>query len=208
MWSSSGSRLQRVRTFGPMLLCGVLLLLIATPVDAHESRQVGNYTVEVGLLGEPVYVGQRSGLDLIVTRDGNAVAGLDRTLKAEVRYGTSTMTLAIEPKGEGETGYAATFIPTAAGAYTFHLTGTIDGTPLDESFTSSPTGFDEVRETSSGQFPVVLPTLAELAAQSKQGADAAGLVPIAVGVGAAGIVVALLGLGIGLAALRRGRAGS
>jgi hypothetical protein len=208
MWPSSRSPLPRVRRIGPIVLCVALLLLTGTPVAAHESRQVGTYTLEVGLLDEPVYVGQRSGLDLIVTRAGNPVVGLDRTLRADVSYETFTMALTIEPKGAGEAGYAATFIPTAAGEYTFHLTGTIEGTPVDQSFSSGPTTFDEVRETASGEFPGALPTLAELAAQSKRGADAAGLVPIALGVGGAGVVVALLGLGIAFAALRRGRAES
>ena len=57
----------------------------------------------------------------------------------------------------GEAGaYESVFIPTVAGPYTFHLTGTIDGTPVDESFTSSPEGFNEVQEATAVQFPVQL----------------------------------------------------
>jgi hypothetical protein len=186
----------------------MLLALVAVPAEAHESRTVGDYTLVVGLIGEPVYVGERSGLELQVSRGGAPVAGLERTLVTEVRYGSVAKTLMLEPAVEGGTGYTAAFIPTAAGKYTFRLSGTIDGNAVDESFTSSPTGFDEVRETASGQFPVILPTVAELAAESKRGADAAALVPIALGIGVAGLVVGLVGLGVGLAGRRRGNPGS
>jgi len=208
MPADRSSRLRLLRRLSPVALCGVLIVLLAATATAHESRQVGAYTFEVGFLDEPVYVGQRSGLELAVTKGGTPVEGLERTLKAEVKYGPATMALDLVPAAEGAAGYTATFIPTAAGKYTFHLSGTVEGTPVDESFTSSPTGFDEVRESASGQFPVVLPTTAELAADAKRGADAAALVPVALGAGVAGIVVGLLALGIGLAGRRRTRPGA
>jgi hypothetical protein len=203
MWSSPRSRVKLARRLTPILVCAVLMSLAATPVEAHETRQVGNYTVSVGLIDEPVYVGQRSGLDLQVSLAGAPVTGLERTLKAQVDYGSSSLPLTLEPALDGGTGYTATFIPTAAGKYTFRLTGTIEETTVNESFTSSPTGFDEVQEAASGQFPIPLPTVTELAAEAKRGSDAAALVPAALGVGVAGIVVGLLGLGVGLAGRRR-----
>ena len=180
-----------------------LIALLASPVFAHEARQVAGYDLEVGLIGEPVFVGQESGMELGVTRDGKPVEGLAASLTVEVQYGSSKRTLALQPAGEDMPGYVAPFIPTAAGPYTFHLAGSIEGTPIDESFTSSSTGFEEVREAASGEFPVTLPTLAELADQAKKGADAAALVPVALAVGAAGLVVGLLGLGVALAGRRR-----
>jgi len=95
------------------------------------------------------------------------------------------------------------FIPTAAGPYTFHLTGTIEGNPIDEKFTSSPTGFNEVQDVSTGQFPNQLPAVADLAAQAQKGSDAAGQVPIALALGGVGLVVGLVALGIALAGRRR-----
>jgi hypothetical protein len=186
-----------------LLLGAIMVTALATPALAHESRDVGDLELEVGLVGEPVYVGQESGLELLVSRGGQPVEGVDATLEAEVIYGSASLTLALEPMDEGAPGYAAAFIPTAAGKYTFHIHGTIDGTPVDETFTSSPTGFDEVLEAASGQFPVQLPTLAEVSAASKQGADAAALVPVALGIGVLGLIVGLLGLGVALAGRRR-----
>jgi len=188
---------------GTLVAAGGLVALLASPVLAHEARQVAGFDLEVGLIGEPVFVGQESGMELFVTRDGKPVEGLATTLTVEVQYEASKRTLTLQPAGEDAPGYVAPFIPTAAGPYTFHLAGSIEGTPIDESFTSSPTGFDEVREAASGEFPVTLPTLAELADQSKKGADAAALVPVALALGAAGLVVGLLGLGVALAGRRR-----
>ena len=181
----------------------LLVALVAAPVLAHEQRSVAGYDLEVGLIGEPVFVGDKSGLDLQVTKNGKPVDGLVTTLTVDVEYGASKRTLTLQPAGENVPGYVAPFIPTAAGKYTFHLGGSIDGAPIDERFTSSPTGFEEVREAASGEFPAILPTVAELAAQAKKGADAAALVPVALGVGAAGLLAGLLGLGVALAARRR-----
>lgn len=180
-----------------------LTALLAVPALAHESRVVGDLEFEVGLIGEPVYVGQESGLELLVSRGGQPVTGLESTLQAEVGYGTASLPLTLEPAGEGAPGYTAAFIPTAAGKYTFHIHGTADGTAVDETFTSSPTGFEEVHEAASGEFPVQLPTLAELSASAKRGADAAALVPIALGVAVLGLIVGVAGLGVALASRRR-----
>ncbi len=56
-------------------------------MDAHEVRQIGDYEFEVGFIGEPVYTGDKSGLELVVTKGGTPVEGLEKTLVAEVIYG-------------------------------------------------------------------------------------------------------------------------
>jgi hypothetical protein len=58
--------------------------------------------------------------------------------------------------------YRAWFIPTAPGTYTFHFTGSIGSTKVDESFTSSPTTFDNVVDPAEVQFPVKPPSTADL----------------------------------------------
>ena len=74
--------------------------------------------------------------------------------------------------------YQSEFIPTQAGPYTFHITGSIEGQAVDATFTSSPGGFNEVQDTAAGQFPVQFPSQADLVAQAQQGADAAAQLPI------------------------------
>lgn len=181
----------------------VLMLSLATPVLAHEERNVAGYDLEVGFIAEPVYVGDRSGLEVHVTRNTKPVEGLATTLKAQVVFGSQKRDLTLAAREAAPGWYEAVFIPTAAGRYTFRLTGSIESHAIDESFTSSPTGFDEVQEAAVGQFPNILPTTAELAADARKGADAAGQLPLALGLGAAGAVLGLVALAVALAARRR-----
>jgi hypothetical protein len=184
-------------------LAATAALAVAAPaVLAHESREVAGYTLEVGFLDEPVFVGQRSGLDLVVRRGDQPVAGLEKTLKAEVGYGGRTIPLEVEAREEAGA-YEGVFIPTAAGQYTFHLSGTIDGHAVDERFQSGPTTFDDVRDAAGGQFPVQLPSTVDLAGQARAGADAARLVPVAIALGAGGLLLGLIALGIALASRSR-----
>jgi hypothetical protein len=177
--------------------------LAAPSVLAHEERDVGDYTVEVGFIDEPVFVGERSGLDLFVHKGDAPVPGLETTLTAQAVYGSSRLDLPLTPDEDDASHYESVFIPTAAGPYTFHLTGSIEGNPIDESFTSSPTGFDEVKDLAAGEFPNQLPSVVDVAAQAQKGDTAAGLVPVAIGIGVVGVVVGLVALGVALAGRRR-----
>ena len=196
-------RRRALRRLGAAGLVGLLVGLVAAPVLAHEERDVGDYSLDVGFIAEPVYVGQRSGLELHVTKAGQPVPGLAQTVKAEVIFGSDTRDLPLTERVDEPGWYELVFIPTAAGKYTFHLTGTIEGTDLDESFTSSPAGFDEVQEATAGEFPSTLPTVAELTGAAARDADAANQVRLALLLGGAGLVIGLLALGIALAGRRR-----
>lgn len=177
----------------------LMLLLAAAPVLAHEGREIAGYEVEVGFMNEPVFVGGRSGLEIVVNKEEAPVEGLEASLKAEVIVGGQRRDLPLTTR-EGEPGaYESVFIPTVAGPYTFHLTGTIEDAAIDESFTSSPTGFNEVQEATALQFPIQLPSAAELQASARKGEDAAGLVMPALVLGVAGLVAGLLAVGLMLA---------
>lgn len=192
-----------VRRMGAAGLAGLFIVLLATPVLGHEEREVAGYSFEVGLVGEPVFVGQKSGLEFFVNKGDTPVEGLEKTLKAEVIVGQAKRDLPIKARFGEKGAYQSIFIPTAGGKYTFHIFGTVEGNAIDESFTSSPDGFNEVQEATSGQFPVTLPTAAELSAEGKKGADAAGQLPIALALGGAGLIVGLVALGVALAGRRR-----
>ena len=184
------------------VLTATAVLLLAMPALGHEERQVAGYDLEVGLISEPVSVGDRSGLELHVTKDDQPVEGLETTLAATVAFGTATRALPISARDEAPGWYESVFYPTAAGPYTFHLTGTLEGAAIDESFTSSPTGFDEVHDLSSGQFPVTLPSVTDVAADARKGADAASQVTLALAAGVLGVVVGVAALGVALAGRR------
>ena len=181
----------------------ILTMSSVVPAFAHEERTVGDYDLEVGFIAEPVYVGERSGLEIHVTKADQPVDGLETTLKAQVVFGSQSRDLTLSAREADPGWYQSVFIPTAAGKYTFHLTGTIEGKTIDESFTSSPTGFDEVTEAATGQFPDILPTTTQVSADARKGADAAGQIPLAIGLGAAGAVLGLIALAISIAGRRR-----
>jgi len=169
---------------------------------AHESRDIGDINMVVGFLDEPVYTGQKSGLDLRVSHAGEPVEGLEETLQAEVTFDGETRDLPISA-AFGEPGaYRSVFFPTAAGPYTFHIFGEIDGEAIDESFTSGPDTFSEVQDVTGGQFPVVLPAVGDTARDAEAGAAAAGTATLALVVGGAGLLAGLVALGLGMARRR------
>ena len=188
-------------------VAAVLLLLLAAPAAlAHEQRDVSGYDFVVGFISEPVFVGQRSGLEFSVHRDDQPVEGLAEALTAEVINGDQRRSLSLSPRFGAPGWYESYFFPTVAGKYTFHITGTLpDGTIVDQSFTSSPDGFNEVQDAAAGQFPDRFPSTPELAADARRGAEAAGLLPVAIGLGGVAVLLALIALGISLAGRSRAR---
>ena len=150
----------------------IALLALVAPAAAlaHEQRDVasGTYHLVVGFVNEPAFVDQQNGLSLRVSKLGAApatpvasdeaaagtpVEGLADTLKIEVIFGDQTMELPLEPEFRDPGAYRAIFFPTAEGDYTFHIFGDIEGTAVDETFTSSPEGFSSVEAIEPLQFP-------------------------------------------------------
>ena len=81
------------------------------------------------------------------------MTGLADTLQAQAIFGDQTRDFDLIP-AFGEDGvYEAVFIPTEPGDYTFRFFGQIDGIDVDETFTSSPEGFDSVAARADLEFP-------------------------------------------------------
>ena len=191
------------RTGRAAVLGAVLTLLVGIgAVHAHESRDVGDHTFTVGFLDEPVYAGQKSGLDLRISRDEQPVGGAEASLEAEVTFGQQTRDLPISPVFGQPGAYRSVFFPTAAGPYSFRIVGELDGEAIDETFTSGPDTFSEVQDTAGGQFPVVYPAPADLARDAEAGAGAASTAIVGVALGAAGMVTGLAAIGLTLARRR------
>jgi hypothetical protein len=187
------------RTGRAAVLGAALTMVVGVGASlAHESRDVGDYTFVVGFLDEPVYAGLKSGLDLRISAGDSPVEGAEETLEAQVIFGDQTRDLELSP-AFGEPGaYRSVFFPTAAGSYTFRIFGEIEGTPIDESFTSGPDTFGDILDNAGGQFPVVYPATADLARDAEAGAGAATMATIALGLGAAGLLAGLVALGVTL----------
>ena len=184
-------------------LGAALTLLVSIGVaSAHEQRDVGDYTFTVGLLQEPVFTGQKSGLDLRVARGDEPVAGLEATLDAQVTFNGQSRDLEITPVFGTPGAYQSVFFPTAAGPYSFHITGDVEGNPVDETFTSGPDTFSEVQDVAGGQFPIQYPATGDIARDAEAGANAAATSTIGVVLGGAGLLVGLVALGLTIARRR------
>ena len=199
------------RWFGPRAGLLVTTILVAalgvgSTASAHEHREVGEYEITIGFLNEPAILEEPNGLDLRVAHghgdEGVPVEGLADTLQAEVIYGDVSMALALRPAFGAPGAYQANFIPTAGGAYTFHVTGNIEGMEIDESFTSGPDTFSEVEERAAMSFPNSVAAVGAVAADAS---DATGSADSARTLSIIAIVIGTLGLGAGLAASVRGR---
>lgn len=142
--------------------------------EAHEQRDVaGEFSFVVGFLNEPAYAGEQNGLDLRISTldpmggvDSVPVEGAEESLTAEVRYGDQSMLLEFDTVYNEPGAYRAIFFPTAPGDYTFHVTGTIGETEIDETFASADGEFSAVQDPAPLQFPALgaTPTAATPAA--------------------------------------------
>lgn len=207
------------------VIAAVLFGALAPAAQAHERRQVGDLTFVVGFSGEPAYVEEPNGASLRVTRaDGTPVEGLQQSLKVEVVQGGESRTFDLTSVFNQPGSYVARFIPTKTGAYAFRFFGTIDGNQINERFESGPGRFDEVKGTEDLQFPVKVPSNAQLAATAAQAPEGGAATTtesdataqkaldradraqtIGIVVGAAGIIVGLIGVVLALRATSTGR---
>jgi hypothetical protein len=135
----------------------VSLVSVSMPQAFAHQRQLytigdQDYLIVIGSLNEPIFVDDKSGVDLRVLRadpnnpmnssaEGAApVEGLEETVQVELAAGNNTRTLQLEP-AFGEPGaYEAPFYPTVATTISYRLFGTINNTPVDLTFTCAPTG--------------------------------------------------------------------
>ena len=181
------SHMRQLVLLGVAGLLALVTLAIPLAASAHETRTVADdYEFVVGFVNEPAIAGEVNGIWLSVTSGDEPVEGLAGTLEAQVLYGEQTRDATLTPSFDEPGVYTSTFIPTAEGDYTFRFFGQIDGVEIDESFTSSPEGFDSVAPRSEYEFP---------SEESSAGVELA--MPVLVG----GVLLAVGGLG--LAARRR-----
>ncbi len=180
--------------------------LVAGTASAHEKRAVGPFTVFVGFASEPAIVEQPNAVQVLIrngdSENADPVTGAADTLKADVKFGNQTTTLSLEESDENPGDYLGNFIPTAQGPYTFRIYGTINGTNVDESFTSGPETFSEVQSSSSLQFPDKVPAIGSVAQTANSAHDTAGTAQT---LGVIGIVVGILGLIAGVAGMMMAR---
>ena len=146
--------------------------LVAAPVtSAHTHIHVGEFELGIGWGVEPTYVGVPNFVELSIENEaGEPVTDLaDGAITVVVSTADqSTEPLPIVPQfvvdAFGEPGqYGADIVPTAPGDYTFHFAGTLKGETVDVTVTSGDDTFSPVQSSTDVEFPVKVPTMAEVA---------------------------------------------
>ncbi len=202
--------------FGLVMLVGPL----AGAASAHERRSVGTLQFVVGWGAEPTFTGYLNGVQITI-RDASAagdpvpVTDAADTLKVEVAFGDQKVgPLDLDTVFNSPGEYQAPLVPTRAGVYSFRFVGTVKGQAVDETFTSSDTTFESPEETTEIEFPVKDPSPAELSSRvervdARAGAaadsadDAGSKGSTATAIGAAGLALAVVALGLAIR-LRKG----
>jgi hypothetical protein len=197
--------------------------ILSRPALAHEQRTVGKVRMTVGWATEPAYTGFRNAVQLFL-KDASRKPILDvgDGLTVQVIFGTQkTGPLPLDPSFDPDTGlgtpgeYDAPIIPTRPGTYTFRFVGAVRGQRIDQSFTSSETTFDPVRDAAAVEFPAKEPSPAELSgllerlrprvdAAQASAREAAGAAAQGRWLAAIGIVLGAVGTVVGLRPRRGG----
>ena len=170
------------------ILTMIALLILPGTTLAHGDKEVGDLTVVIGMIGEPVVAGQKSGIEVAIRRGETPVEGA--TLAVEVSIGELRESFDLEPAWNRPGWYKVDFIPTVPGAYTVVLTGDVEGTAIDLEMTAGPETFSEVVAAGDVSFPLPLPDPSGTATLARQADDRAAfallLGGVAIALGLAG----------------------
>jgi len=145
-----------------------LFSMFRVTVFAHEGREVGEWELHFGWRVEPAYAGMMNGPEVFIALHGEHeeeeadeheetmdMSTVEVNLQAEVTFGDQTTTVTFRPAW-GETGhYIAELMPMLPGDYSFHLTGTIGDTEVDEVFTSADGQFSSIEPPTDVMFPAL-----------------------------------------------------
>jgi hypothetical protein len=139
-------------------------LALSPAALAHETKSVAKFRLTIGWGEEPVFSGAKNSVEVdVADAAGAPVTRLDGSLSAEVSFGDERVTLPLAPSRERPGRYHAFLVPTRPGTYTFHITGTVKGQPIDMRSTCSDATFDCVTDIAELQFPAKDPSAGQLA---------------------------------------------
>ncbi|MBZ5559904.1 MAG: hypothetical protein LAO77_21765 [Acidobacteriia bacterium] len=198
-------------------LAGVVPLLfvcaLSTTLSAHEKKIVGAFQLTIGWGDEPAMSGFKNSVEVdIADASGAPITDIGGPLTVDVTFGSQRITLPMQPAFGRPGKMRAWLVPTRAGTYSFHFTGTVKGQPIDTTSTCSNKTFGCVIDVAEVEFPAKDPStgqLAERMARTLPRADAAANVASnARTIGVAALVLAAVALAVVIGAGRRkGRKG-
>jgi hypothetical protein len=147
-----------------VVLSVVVVVVVVPTARAHETKAVGAVNLIIGWGDEPAFSGLKNAVEVDV-RDqaGAGVNDPTASLTVDVAFGSEHVSLPLRPVRDVTGKFRAWLLPTRAGTYSFHVTGTIRGQAVDTTSTCSDTTFACVVEASSIQFPVKDPSVGQLA---------------------------------------------
>lgn len=175
---------------GAVLLAVLALILNFQFALAHEAVTIGDYTLEIGWLGEPPVVGQQNAIVVNVskTSDKQPVEDIS-ALTVTISYGGQDKTLTLQPLGEDTPGqFVAPVVPTIPGKYTIKLGGSLGNTAVNTEVEP-----EEVQAADTLQFP------------STGAADQSAQLGVMNWLIYLNLLIGLIALGLGITALRKSR---
>lgn len=175
-----------------VLIAFTLLLATAESALAHTRVEVGPYLLIIGWENEPPIVGDRNFLIVDISRDGEPVEQVEATLNLRIIYGDQSITANLNPT-DTPGYYQVDIFPTVRGEYTLEFSGSIEETAVD--LTAQP---EEVLPAAVLQFPESPPETTALQSEIN---DLAGQLQTARLLAIVGIVVGVIGIAVGAAAL-------
>ncbi len=196
------------------LALSIILISSVTPALARKTITLEKYEIEIGWLEEPPLVGQQNAIVFsFTTGDGNGlstgVTNAFKELTATIKSGSVSKDLDI--LSDSKPGhYYSKIIPTQTGPLTIQLKGTLNGIQVNESVQ-----IEDVENINVIAFPPTdasgMPDLAKIKnslaqiqqelSQVEQSSMSAGVsgksydyAIFAMGIGAAGVILAVIGL--------------
>ncbi|MEO6235646.1 MAG: hypothetical protein ABIQ52_01530 [Vicinamibacterales bacterium] len=143
-----------------------LAAIVSIPLAAHDAHTVGPYRLSIGWAEEPAFTGIRNAIAVEITEAATGAPVEDLgggSLSAEVAFGSERVVLPLQPAWGRRNTLRAWIVPTRAGTYTFHITGTVKSQPVDITTSCSEKTFDCVVSAAEIQFPSKDPSAAQLA---------------------------------------------
>lgn len=131
----------------------ISLLTFSNTQAAPVTRTVADrFEITVGYLHEPALLGDTNGIRIVITENDKPVTGVSSNLVAQVEFMEAVRVFNIEESAVEPGVYSGIFIPMQPGDYSFRLTGTIDGTEINEHYAVAD-GLVKVLPRSDFEFP-------------------------------------------------------
>ena len=205
-----------IRAASATLLVAMLAMaVVPMRALAHETRDMagGKFQMVVGWIVEPALEGQKNGVDLRVRLPGTPptpVLGVEKTPQVEMTHvGTNkSVTKPLRTIFNDPGHYTVDVLPTQQGQWKFRFFGTVDGTQVNETFTSGERwgNIEPISEVTFPDAPASTRALDGAIADAQASADDAAAAAASarmMAVVAIGVAVVFGGAAVGLALRRR-----